>query len=232
MTLSSNVKPVTARKTKKATAEPKNVPTLQQLYENEKAAKLEIAREFRQQNHLEKVDIRSDNGEIVGLSVTNDRVLRMAEANARKHLDSIRLSITQCVRVRQTQEGEDYGKEYLIIDGFMHYKDLVGQAAKAYYQIGRIQKPIFIKRPSSFDPKSGELLSYETSLDGFQDVYTIPCSPELLQSLRKHFSQPSLIINGGGRKYTVTEDEFVNGEFEAVRKHVTPKTRREDGSAE
>lgn len=207
-----------------------NVKTIKQLFDDDNAARLEVAKTYLAHGDDVKVDYDKESGQVFGLATAQERVLRMAIAASRKHADSTTFTVHQILRLKDVEGGQN---QYLVIQGDFHYIDQMGQQKQAFFEVGRYQKPIYTKRPSGYSSTTGELEGWITEQTDIEDVYTIPFSAEQLEALKPHFDkQPSFILQTGARKFTVTYDQLIDEDYDAVAKRVQPKFQRLDGAIE
>lgn len=233
--MTSKLTPIkTPRKTKSAKTELENtssskVKTIKQLFDDDIAARLEVAKTYLAHGDDAKIDYDKDSGQVFGLASAQDRVLRMAIAASKKHADSVKFSVHQILRFKNVDGGD---KQFLVIQGDMHYLDQMGQQKQVWFEVGRYISPVYTKRPSGYSPTTGELEGWIEELTDFTDVYTVSYSPEQLEALKPHFDkQPSFVLQTGARKYSVSYDQLI-GDYDTVTKRVQPKFNRMDGSVE
>jgi len=231
MTRSSKIieNPKKAKKQLETISSSSNVKTINQLFDDDIAARLEVAKTYLAHGDDAKIDYDKDSGQVFGLGTSQERVLRMAIAASKKHADSVKFSVHQILRFKNVDGGD---KQFIVIQGDMHYLDQMGQKKQAFFEVGRYQKPVFTKRPSGYSAITGELEGWIEEQTDIEDVYTVSYSPEQLEAIKPHFDkQPSFVLQTGARKYSVTYDQLI-GDYDTVAKRVEPKFQRQDGAIE
>jgi len=231
MTRSSKIieNPKKAKKQLETISSSSNVKTIKQLFDDDIAARLEVAKTYLEHGDDLKIDYDKDTKQVFGLAAAQDRVLRMAIAASKKHPDSVTFSVHQILRFKNMAGGDN---QFLVIQGEVHYLDQMGQQKQAWFEVGRYQKPVFTKRPSGYSSTTGELEGWITEQTDIEDVYTIPFSAEQIEVLKPHLDkQPSFVLQTGARKYSVSYDQLI-GDYDAAAKRVQPKFQRQDGAIE
>src|ERR1044072_7049304 len=91
----------------------KSVPTLKDLFEADRQARLEIAMEYDQHGEGARCMYHPLENTGIGLGNTNDRLLLLAINAAKKHPESVRFTVEQAVLFRSDEDNDSNGHLFL-----------------------------------------------------------------------------------------------------------------------
>lgn len=224
-------------KVKSVSSKPKEPASLvtsspiEAVFEADLQARYKVAEEYNEHGETGRCFYHPVDGSLLGLGSVNDRLLKIGLVAAKKNVDSIRWTVEQIMVFTSEAEDDTNGKMFIKIQGNLRHIGQTGDNEGAHFDIGVIQKPIWKTKVVSYDSVTGHPIEKITTLDAFREEFIIPYSIDLAKGLSKHFKKCSFILREGNKKWTISQDQFLSGDFETALAHVKPKVARQDGSA-
>jgi hypothetical protein len=205
-----------------------NVQTIEAIKANDAKIRLEIAQTMHRSGDYTKVFYSPVNNAVLGGSSAYEKNQLVHDNLCLKRPDTVKFKINQLFRFKRPSDD----KEFLKVQCVIEVKDSVGKVRSFGADLGVYQRPVFGTFVTGYSPEDGSPLGTATTIDSWEDEYTIEFSEAQVKELAKHFDKNvSLLIKDvSGRKWTCESlDQFV-GNHEGTINRLTPKKPRMDGS--
>jgi hypothetical protein len=209
-------------KSKKVESEVK-AKSIEELIDQNRKVRLDTAQEYANHGYKERVYFTpGDNAEVACLATADDinamRFEKTKKGSTSYHVD-------QLSRIRDLD-----GKEWLTAQITASSVDALSNEIRHSYDVGKVTKPIFVKRPTGFDSRTGQIVGYTTELQRFVDTYFVEYSDAQVRALQPFMKTTSLIMHTSKKKLTAPTLEKFLEPFEQAVDRLTVKHVFKDGS--